>query len=64
MPQKEIIMLGWALTFFVLAIIAAGFGFGGIAGASASIAQILFFVFLALLVLSFVARAVRGRSVL
>ncbi|HIG21862.1 DUF1328 domain-containing protein [Henriciella sp.] len=42
-------MLGWALTFFVLAIIAAVFGFGGIAGASAGIAQILFFVFLALL---------------
>ena len=63
-PQKETIMLGWALTFFVLAIIAAVFGFGGIAGASAGIAQILFFVFLALLVLSFVARAIRGRSVL
>jgi len=63
-PQKEFIMLGWALTFFILAIIAAVFGFGGIAGASAGIAQILFFVFLALLVLSFVARAVRGRSVL
>ena len=57
-------MLGWALTFFVLAIIAAVFDFGGIAGASAGIAQILFFIFLALLVLSFVARAVRGRSVL
>ncbi len=55
-------MLGWALGFFVLAIIAAALGFGGIAGASAGIAQILFFVFLALLVLTFVARAVRGRS--
>ncbi|MAP95643.1 MAG: DUF1328 domain-containing protein [Ponticaulis sp.] len=57
-------MLGWALTFFVLAIIAAAFGFGGIAGASAGIAQLLFFVFLALLVVTFIARAVRGRSVL
>ena len=37
---------------------------GGIAGASAGIAQILFFVFLALLVISFIARAVRGRSVM
>ena len=55
-------MLGWALTFFILAIIAAAFGFGGIAGASAGIAQLLFFVFLALLVVTFVARAVRGRS--
>ncbi|MAF56960.1 MULTISPECIES: DUF1328 domain-containing protein [Ponticaulis] len=57
-------MLGWALGFFILAIIAAAFGFGGIAGASAGIAQLLFFVFLALLVITFVARAVRGRSVL
>jgi uncharacterized membrane protein YtjA (UPF0391 family) len=56
-------MLGWALAFFILAIAAAAFGFGGIAGASAGIAQVLFFVFLALLVITFVARAIRGRSV-
>ena len=43
-------MLGWALAFFILAIVAAALGFGGVAGASAGIAQILFFVFLALLV--------------
>jgi len=56
-------MLGWALAFLLLAIVAAAFGFGGIAGASAGIAQVLFFIFLALLVLTFVARAIRGRSV-
>jgi uncharacterized membrane protein YtjA (UPF0391 family) len=56
-------MLGWAIAFFILAIIAAALGFGGIAGASAGIAQILFFIFLALLVLTFVVRAVKGRSV-
>jgi uncharacterized membrane protein YtjA (UPF0391 family) len=56
-------MLGWALAFFILAIAAAAFGFGGIAGASAGIAQVLFFVFLALLVVTFVARAIRGRSI-
>ena len=55
-------MLGWALTFFILAIVAAAFGFGGIAGASAGIAQLLFFVFIALLVVTFVARALRGQS--
>ena len=54
-------MLGWAIAFFVLALIAAALGFGGIAGASAGIAKSRFFVFLALLVLTFVARAVRGR---
>ncbi|MDZ4762825.1 MAG: DUF1328 domain-containing protein [Alphaproteobacteria bacterium] len=57
-------MLGWALTFLVLALVAAAFGFGGIAGASAGIAQILFIVFLALTVIAFVMRAIQGRSVL
>ena len=33
-------MLGWALTFMVLALVAGALGFGGIAGASASIAQV------------------------
>ena len=42
-------MLGWALTFLVIALIAAALGFGGIAGASAGIAQILFYIFLVLL---------------
>ncbi|KCZ93908.1 DUF1328 domain-containing protein [Hyphomonas johnsonii] len=56
-------MLGWALAFFIFAIVAAALGFGGLAGASAGIAQILFFVFLALLVLTFVARAVKGKNV-
>ncbi|MDQ2094970.1 DUF1328 domain-containing protein [Rhodalgimonas zhirmunskyi] len=56
-------MLGWAITFFVVAIIAAVFGFGGIASASAGIAQILFFLFLALFVIALIANAVRGRGV-
>ena len=52
-------MLGWALTFLVIAIIAGVLGFGGIAGASASIAQILFFIFLVLLVISVVMHLMR-----
>ncbi len=55
-------MLGWAVTFFIVAIIAAVLGFGGIASASAGIAQILFFVFLALFVIALIANAVRGRA--
>ena len=39
-------MLSWALMFFIIALIAATLGFGGIAGAAAGIAKILFFVFL------------------
>ena len=47
-------MLSWALIFFVVAIIAAVFGFGGIASASAVIAQVLFFLFLVLFVVSLI----------
>jgi uncharacterized membrane protein YtjA (UPF0391 family) len=43
-------MLRWAVLFFIVAIIAGVMGFGGVASASASAAQILFYVFLALFV--------------
>ena len=53
-------MLDWSLTFLVIGLIAAVFGFTGIAGAATQIAWILFVVFLVLfLVSSFVGR---GRS--
>lgn len=49
-------MLQWTMIFLVLAVIAAFFGFGSLAGTAASIAQILFFVFLAAVVISFFTR--------
>ena len=52
-------MLRWALIFFIVAIVAAIFGFGGLAGAASGIAQLLFFVFAALLVISLVTNALR-----
>jgi len=55
-------MLSWVLTFFVLALVAAAFGFGGIASSLAGIAQFLFFLFVILLVISLIAGAVRGRA--
>lgn len=45
-------MLGWAIGFFIAALVAAVFGFGGIASAFTGIAIILFWVFVALFVLS------------
>ncbi len=39
-------LLGWAIIFLVVALIAAAFGFGGIASASAGIAKVLFFIFI------------------
>jgi uncharacterized membrane protein YtjA (UPF0391 family) len=45
-------MLYWAAGFLVIAIIAAIFGFGGIAGTAIGIAKILFFVFIVLFLIS------------
>jgi uncharacterized membrane protein YtjA (UPF0391 family) len=47
-------MLYWALVFFIVAIIAAVFGFGGIAVGAAAIAKVLFFLFLILFLVSLV----------
>lgn len=41
-------MLKWSLAFFVIAIIAAIFGFTGIASGAAAVAKTLFFIFIAL----------------
>lgn len=38
-------LLGWALVFFIISLLAAAFGFFGLAGVMATIAKILFFVF-------------------
>jgi len=53
-------MLGWAIGFFVAALVAAVFGFGGVASAFSGIAIILFWVFLALVVLSLVFNTFGG----
>ena len=45
-------MLGWALTFLIVALIAAVLGFGGIAGFAVEIAKIIFFVAIILFVIS------------
>ena len=55
-------MLGWALTFLVVALIAMVLGFTTIAGAAMGVAKILFFVFLALFLISIVMHFVRGRG--
>lgn len=47
-------MLGWALTFLIIALIAALFGFGLVTGVSITAAKICFFVFLVLFVVSLV----------
>lgn len=55
-------MLGWVLTFLVVALIAGVLGFGGIAGTSIEIAKIIFFVAVVLFLISVIFGALRGRS--
>ena len=52
-------MLGWALGFLVIALIAAALGFGGLAGSAVGIAKILFFVFIVLFVISLIFGGLR-----
>lgn len=52
-------LLGWAITFFIIALIAALFGFTSIAAAAAGVTQILFFVFLALFLVFLILGIVR-----
>ncbi len=54
-------MLTWVITFFLLAVVAAILGFGGLAGTFGSIAQFLAVLFVILFVASLVYSMVTGR---
>lgn len=47
-------MLRWALTFLVIALVAALLGFTNVAGTSMIAAKVLFFVFLVMFVVSLI----------
>lgn len=55
-------MFGWAVTFLIVALIAAVLGFGGIAASAVEIAKIIFFVAIVLFVVSAVIGLVRDRT--
>lgn len=55
-------MLGWILVFLLAGVVAGVLGFGGIATFAVDIAQLLFFVFLVLLILSILIHVLRGRG--
>jgi uncharacterized membrane protein YtjA (UPF0391 family) len=52
-------MLHYAVVFLVIALVAALFGFGGIAAGAVEIAKILFFVFVVLAVVTFIVSLMR-----
>ena len=45
-------MLYWSAIFFVIALLAAAFGFGGLADGAADIGKVLFFLFIVLFIVS------------
>lgn len=55
-------MISWAITFLIIALVAAALGFGGIAGTAMSAAKILFFVALVAFAIAAVVGLSRGRS--
>ena len=59
--RNENEMLKWALVFFVVALVAAALGFGGIATGASSIAIALFWIFLVVTVVLFLVGLVTGR---
>ena len=59
--ESKVAVFG-ALVFFVIALIAAVFGFGGIAAGAVGIAKTLFFVFLILAVVSFIFNSAGGKG--
>ena len=56
-------MLRWSLAFFIIALVAAVFGFGGITASAAGIAKLIFFLFVALFILSLITNAFQSRRV-
>ncbi len=59
--EKEWAMLGWAVTFLIVALIAAVLGFGGVAGVAVEAAKIIFFVAIVLFLISAIFGVVLGR---
>jgi uncharacterized membrane protein YtjA (UPF0391 family) len=61
--EEDIMLLKWAVIFFVISLIAAVFGFTGIAAGAAEVAKILFYLFLAIFVILLIAGLVIGGKI-
>jgi uncharacterized membrane protein YtjA (UPF0391 family) len=55
-------MLRWAIIFLVIALVAAVFGFGGIAAFSMDAARLLFVVFIVLFVIAALMHILQGKG--
>ena len=52
-------MLYWAILFLIIALVAGFLGFGGVASAATGVAQIFFYLFLAVFLLTLIIGATR-----
>ena len=55
-------MLNYVITFFLLAVVAAFFGFGGLAADFAGIARFLALIFVVLFIFSLIGHTMSGRN--
>ena len=55
-------MLRWSLIFFVISLIAAVLGYGGIASEAAEVAKVLFYIFLAIFAGTLILGLVAGQK--
>jgi uncharacterized membrane protein YtjA (UPF0391 family) len=62
LTKEDSIMIGWAVTFLIMALIAAVLGFGGVAIISVEIGKIIFFVAIVLFLIAAIFGFRRGRS--
>jgi len=60
--SKDRSMLRWAIIFFIIALVAAVLGFGGISGMSFEIAKFIAIIAVILFVVSLVVGGMRGRG--
>jgi len=60
--EEDACSINYALVFLVIALIAGFLGFGGVAFAAPGIAKILFFIFLAVFVVSLILHLAQGSA--
>jgi uncharacterized membrane protein YtjA (UPF0391 family) len=56
------LVLRWALAFFIISIIAAAFGFGGIASGASDVARVFFFLFVVVFLVTLIWGLLAGRK--
>jgi uncharacterized membrane protein YtjA (UPF0391 family) len=56
-------MLKWALIFFLISVVAGIFGFTGIAAGAATIARVLFFIAVAIMLIFLVLGLLAGAAI-